>query len=83
MRERGDQARSARWVRAAFVTRCPDPRDCGGFALIIVLWTLVLIAFIVAHITASGRTEVRIAGNLVGVPHQRSADCRIDRGRQR
>jgi general secretion pathway protein K len=40
-------------------------RDCRGFALIIVLWTLVLIAFIVAHITASGRTEVRIAGNLV------------------
>ena len=35
-----------------------------GFALIIVLWTLVLIAFIVAHVTASGRTEVRIANNL-------------------
>ena len=29
------------------------------------LWTLVLIAFIVAHLTASGRTEMRIAGNLV------------------
>src|SRR6516162_2103706 len=37
----------------------------GGFALLIVLWTLVLIAFIVAHITASGRTEIRIADNLV------------------
>jgi general secretion pathway protein K len=37
----------------------------GGFALLIVLWTLVLVAFIVAHVTASGRTEVRIAGNLV------------------
>lgn len=37
----------------------------GGFALIIVLWTLVLIAFIVVHITASGRTEIRIASNLV------------------
>jgi general secretion pathway protein K len=36
-----------------------------GFALIIVLWTLVLIAFIVAHITATGRTELRIAQNLV------------------
>jgi general secretion pathway protein K len=36
-----------------------------GFALIIVLWTLVLIAFIVAHVTANGRTEIRIAGNLV------------------
>jgi general secretion pathway protein K len=29
------------------------------------LWTLVLIAFVVLHITASGRTEIRIAGNLV------------------
>lgn len=37
----------------------------AGFALIIVLWTLVLIAFVVVHITASGRTEIRIAGNLV------------------
>jgi general secretion pathway protein K len=36
----------------------------GGFALLIVLWTLVLIAFIVAHLTASGRTEIRIARNL-------------------
>jgi general secretion pathway protein K len=35
-----------------------------GFALLIVLWTLVLIAFLVAHLTATGRTEVRIAGNL-------------------
>ena len=30
-----------------------------------VLWTLVLIAFIAAHLTASGRTEIRIARNLV------------------
>jgi general secretion pathway protein K len=40
-------------------------RRSGGFALLVVLWTLVLIAFIVAHLTASGRTEMRIAGNLV------------------
>lgn len=40
-------------------------RRNGGFALILVLWTLVLIGFIVAHLTASGRTEIRIAGNLV------------------
>ena len=40
-------------------------RRDGGFALIIVLWTLVLIAFIVAHLTATGRTEIRIASNLV------------------
>jgi general secretion pathway protein K len=40
-------------------------RRSKGFALIIVLWTLVLIGFIVAHVAASGRTEIRIAGNLV------------------
>lgn len=40
-------------------------RRSGGFALLIVLWTLVLIAFLVLHLTASGRTEIRIANNLV------------------
>jgi general secretion pathway protein K len=40
-------------------------RKSRGFALLIVLWTLVLIAFVVAHITASGRSEIRIANNLV------------------
>src|SRR5579863_10280285 len=35
-----------------------------GFALIIVLWACVLIAMIVIHLTATGRTELRIAGNL-------------------
>ncbi len=46
----------------------PGSVECrrnGGFALIIVLWTLVLIGFVVAHLTASGRTEIRIASNLV------------------
>src|SRR5690348_7085676 len=42
-----------------------DCRRSGGFALIVVLWTLVLIGFIVTHLSASGRTEIRIAGNLV------------------
>jgi general secretion pathway protein K len=40
------------------------PARQRGFALLIVLWALVLIAFITAHVTASGRTEIRIAGNL-------------------
>jgi general secretion pathway protein K len=40
-------------------------RRSGGFALLIVLWTLVLVAFLVLHLTASGRTEIRIADNLV------------------
>jgi general secretion pathway protein K len=35
-----------------------------GFALLIVLWTLVLIAFIIIHVSAVGRTEVRISENL-------------------
>jgi len=49
-------------------SRRPVRAGCGrsgGFALIIVLWTLVLIAFIFAQLTSSGRTEIRIAGNLV------------------
>jgi len=43
-----------------------DPERQRGFALLIVLWTLVLISFLVAHLTAAGRTEMRIAGNLAG-----------------
>jgi general secretion pathway protein K len=39
-------------------------RERAGFALIIVLWTLVLIAFIVASLVSASRTELRIAGNL-------------------
>jgi general secretion pathway protein K len=56
-------------------------RQNGGFALIIVLWTLVLIAFIVAHLTASGRTEIRIANNLVAnASAQAAADGTIFEG---
>jgi general secretion pathway protein K len=40
-------------------------RRDSGFALLIVLWTLVLTAFLVLHLTATGRTEIRIADNLV------------------
>ena len=35
-----------------------------GFALLIVLWMLVLIAFVIAHVTTTARSELRIAGNL-------------------
>lgn len=45
-------------------SRSPAARRSAGFALLIVLWTLVLIAFLVLHLTASGRTEIRIANNL-------------------
>ena len=56
--------------------RWPSAATCrqSGFALIIVLWTLVLIAFIVAQLTSSGRTEVRIAGNLVADAAADAAD---------
>jgi len=40
-------------------------QQTDGFALIIVLWTLVLISFVFAQIAASGRTEIRVASNLV------------------
>ncbi len=60
--------RSARPTRTSSrpASRPPRPTRRGdGFALIIVLWTLVLIVYVIAHVTASGRTEIRIAGNLV------------------
>lgn len=37
----------------------------GGFALILVLWTLVLIAFITAQLLGTARVETAIARNLV------------------
>jgi general secretion pathway protein K len=35
-----------------------------GFALLIVLWTMGLLALLVSQFTATGRTEVRVAANL-------------------
>jgi len=40
-----------------------QPRD-KGFALLIVLWSLVLIGLLTTQIVASGRTAMRLAGNL-------------------
>jgi general secretion pathway protein K len=42
--------------------RAMKPR---GFALVIVLWTLVLLSFLMTHMVTTGRTETRIAANLV------------------
>jgi general secretion pathway protein K len=50
-----------------------DPARNRGFALLVVLWALVLVAFIVAHLTASGRTELRIAGNVLANAQARAA----------
>jgi general secretion pathway protein K len=44
-----------------------------GFALLIVLWVLVVIAFLTSHVTATGRTEIRIAGNLAANAAARAA----------
>jgi general secretion pathway protein K len=38
-------------------------RECG-FALLIVLWTMVLLTLIVTRVTASGRMDVRLSNNL-------------------
>ena len=35
-----------------------------GFALLIVLWAMVLLALLVTGITGTGRTEAQLAGNL-------------------
>jgi general secretion pathway protein K len=35
-----------------------------GFALLVVLWSVTLLALIATRLTASGRTEIQIAGNL-------------------
>ncbi len=37
-----------------------------GFALVIVLWAIVLLTLIATQLTASGRAEIRLAGNLRG-----------------
>jgi general secretion pathway protein K len=34
-----------------------------GFAVLVVLWTLALVALLVAHVLANGRTELSIAAN--------------------
>src|SRR5579863_3886921 len=44
--------------------RTTAPRQ-DGFALLIVLWTLVLLAFITSQLVGSGRIETRVASNLI------------------
>ncbi len=42
-----------------------DPAQ-RGFALLIVLWTMILLALLVAEITSAGRSEAQLAANLRG-----------------
>ncbi|MBV9655462.1 MAG: general secretion pathway protein GspK [Acetobacteraceae bacterium] len=46
------------------MTATPNPGRERGFALLIVLWTLVLLSLLVTHVAATGRREAEIAGNL-------------------
>jgi len=48
-------------ARRAGSARAPGNRR--GFALLIVLWTLVLLSLLVTHLSATGRSEARIASN--------------------
>jgi general secretion pathway protein K len=41
-----------------------DPRSRRGFALLIVLWTLILVSLLVTQLAMGGRREARIATNL-------------------
>ena len=43
----------------------PKMSSQSGFALIIVLWYIVLLSLIITHVTASGKTELRIANNIL------------------
>jgi general secretion pathway protein K len=54
--------------------RRPGPnRRERGFALVIVLWAIVLLTLIATQLTAAGRAEVRLAGNLRGAAQAEAA----------
>ncbi|MCW8306044.1 general secretion pathway protein GspK [Acidiphilium sp. PA] len=58
--------------------RAPRDERQSGVALIIVLWTVVLLMFLVGHIEAAGRDEARLALNLRrGAALQSQADGAI------
>jgi general secretion pathway protein K len=50
-------------MRRALI-RYRAPGDPAGFALLIVLWMLVLIAFIVGYVTSTARSEIQISTNI-------------------
>ena len=60
-RQRTTQPRHRRYADARPVAAMNRQR---GFALLIVLWTMGLLALLVAQFTATGRTEVQMAANL-------------------
>lgn len=64
---------SRRKIRPASIGSPSAATRERGFALLIVLWTLVLIAFVVGRLTGAGTTEIRIAGNLAANAAARAA----------
>lgn len=61
---RGTESRRGRTARRA-VARDPHASDReSGFALLIVLWTVALLALVVTHMTAAARGEARIADGV-------------------
>jgi general secretion pathway protein K len=62
------------------VTEASASARNGGFALIIVLWTLVLIAFLVAQLAGTGHREILIAQNITSnAVAEAAADGAINR----
>jgi len=48
-------------------------RGDQGFALLIVLWAVVLMTLLITQMTAAGRTEMRLAANLRGAAEAEAA----------
>lgn len=79
------EVRKSRQVERTFLPPCRtrhrrtnDERGVGsghsrGFALIIVLWGLVVIGLLITHLTAMGRTEAKIAANMISNAQARAA----------
>jgi general secretion pathway protein K len=66
---------SKKFLGAFFKKHClaSEPAGDRGFALLIVLWSLVLIALLTSQILASGRTALVLAGNLREAAQARGA----------
>jgi len=47
--------------------------DEGGFALLLVLWTMALLTLLASQVTGAGRAETRLAGALRGAAQLRQA----------
>jgi general secretion pathway protein K len=50
-------------LKRSAAANAPDRKD-SGFALLLVLWALVLLSLIITQLLAAGRREAQLAGNL-------------------